>query len=60
MRNESESSINVEAEVERLFDASSRPTSGAPRFVLMTAQVAAGKTTIRKVKFVQGNMFLSI
>jgi hypothetical protein len=58
MNNSQDYSIDLNVEVERLFDASSIPSGGAPRFVLIMGPIAAGKTTIRKSKFGRGYVLI--
>lgn len=54
MEKKAEFAMQVDAEVDRHFDASSCPAGVVPRFVLIMGPIAAGKTTIRKAKFSDG------
>jgi len=46
--------MNLDAEVERLFDDSSVPVDGQPTAVIIWGGVAAGKTTFRKQNHTRG------
>ena len=46
--------IDVDAEVESYFDASSESHGGTPDFVIVMGGPAVGKTTLRKQMFSKG------
>jgi hypothetical protein len=49
--------IDIDAEVEKFFDASSR-TDGKPRLVLISGGACSGKTTLRREKYTEGFVVL--
>jgi hypothetical protein len=54
MTNERYIKIDVDAEVESYFDASSDSHGATPDFVIVMGSPAVGKTTLRKQKFSEG------
>ena len=50
--------LDIDAEVDRLFDDSSLPADGQPVAVIISGGVCAGKTTIRKQKYSTGYVLI--
>jgi chloramphenicol 3-O-phosphotransferase len=58
MAEEKRMSIDVNAEVARYFDDSSRSKGQQPRIVVIMGGVSAGKTTMRKDRFSTGHVLV--
>ena len=50
--------LDIDADVDRLFDDSSLPADGQPAAVIISGGVCAGKTTIRKQKYSAGYVLI--
>jgi hypothetical protein len=50
--------VNIDAEVDRLFDESSLPVDEQPAAVIISGGVCAGKTTIRRQKYSTGYVLI--